>query len=100
MKRDTPVMVLFDIDGTLVLSGRAGVRAMNLAFQRLYGRDGALDGVAIAGRTDRAIVIDAMRAMGTAPTDAAIAALHDEYISELSRAGRASTRRAWALRRR
>jgi phosphoglycolate phosphatase len=73
-------LVLFDIDGTLVNSGRAGVRGMNLAFQRLHGPERALEGVPIAGRTDRAIVMDAMRGIGVEPTDAAIAALHDEYI--------------------
>jgi phosphoglycolate phosphatase len=76
-------LVLFDIDGTLVQSGRAGVRGMNLAFGRLYGRDRALDAVPIAGRTDRAIVSDAMRGIGVDPTDTAIAALRDAYIDLL-----------------
>jgi phosphoglycolate phosphatase len=76
-------LVLFDIDGTLVLSGRAGVRGMNLAFGRLHGRDRALDGVPIAGRTDRAIVIDAMRAIGVDPSEEAIIALRDAYIELL-----------------
>ena len=76
-------LVLFDIDGTLVQSGRAGVRGMNLAFEQLYGREGALDALPIAGRTDRAIVIDAMRGLGMDPTDAAIAALRDAYIERL-----------------
>jgi phosphoglycolate phosphatase-like HAD superfamily hydrolase len=77
------LLVLFDIDGTLVLTGRAGVRGMNLAFSRLYGRDGALDRVPIAGRTDRAIVADAMRGLGLEPTSDAIAALRDAYIEHL-----------------
>jgi phosphoglycolate phosphatase len=76
--------VLFDIDGTLVLTGRAGVRGMNLAFSRLHGREGALDAVPIAGRTDRAIVIDAMRAIGVEPTEDAIDALRDSYIELLA----------------
>jgi phosphoglycolate phosphatase len=76
-------LVLFDIDGTLVLTGRAGVRGMNLAFGRLHDRDRALDNVPIAGRTDRAIVIDAMRAIGVEPTEDAIAALRDLYIEIL-----------------
>lgn len=76
-------LVLFDIDGTLVLSGRAGVRAMNRAFADLYGRAGALDGVPIAGRTDRAIVIDAMRAIGVEPAVEAIDTLRDAYVDRL-----------------
>jgi phosphoglycolate phosphatase-like HAD superfamily hydrolase len=76
-------LVLFDIDGTLVLSGRAGVRAMNLAFDRLHAHGDALDGVAIAGRTDRAIVTDAMAKIGVDPTDASIEALRDAYVERL-----------------
>ena len=38
-------LVLFDIDGTLIKTGRAGVRGMNAAFARLHGKPDALDGV-------------------------------------------------------
>lgn len=79
----TRTLVLFDIDGTLIQSGRAGARGMNLAFERLYGRARALDGVPIAGRTDRAIVMDVMRAMGVEPTEDAIVALRDAYFEAL-----------------
>ena len=65
------------------MTGRAGVRGMNLAFERLHGRERALDGVPIAGRTDRAIVIDVMRRIGVDPTDGAITALRDAYIDSL-----------------
>jgi phosphoglycolate phosphatase-like HAD superfamily hydrolase len=54
-------LILFDIDGTLVLTGRAGVRAMNRACADIVGRDNALEGIAIAGRTDWSILGDAMR---------------------------------------
>ena len=77
------LLVLFDIDGTLVLTGRAGARGMNLAFGRLHGNDHALEAVPIAGRTDRAIVIDAMRRIGVEPDDETIRALHDAYIEIL-----------------
>jgi phosphoglycolate phosphatase len=77
------LLILFDIDGTLVLTSRAGVRGMNLAFKQLHGVDGALDHVEIAGRTDLAIVTDAMRRSGVEPTPAAIEMLHDRYIENL-----------------
>lgn len=54
-------LVLFDIDGTLVSTGRAGVRALDRAFEEIFGVAGALDGIALAGRTDRAILEDALR---------------------------------------
>jgi phosphoglycolate phosphatase-like HAD superfamily hydrolase len=57
---------------------------MTLAFSRLHGCEGALEHIAIAGRTDRAIVTDAMRAQGIEPTDAAIAALRDAYVESLA----------------
>jgi phosphoglycolate phosphatase-like HAD superfamily hydrolase len=83
MAHPNPWLVLFDIDGTLIQSGRAGLRGMNRAFERLYGRPGALTGVPIAGRTDRAIVIDAMRAVGQDPTNAEIVRLRDAYLEDL-----------------
>jgi phosphoglycolate phosphatase-like HAD superfamily hydrolase len=77
------LLVLFDIDGTLIQSGRAGVRGMNLAFAQLYDRPQALHGVPVAGRTDRAIVSEVMRAIGIDPTDEAIAGLRDAYFENL-----------------
>ena len=61
-------LVLFDIDGTLVHTGRAGLRGMNAAIQRLFGRADAMNDVPFAGRTDRAIVSDVLgqAACGTA----------------------------------
>jgi phosphoglycolate phosphatase len=54
-------LILFDIDGTLVLTGRAGVRAMNRACADIVGHDNALHGIAVAGRTDWSILADVMR---------------------------------------
>src|SRR5580765_308442 len=76
-------LVLFDIDGTLIQSGRAGVRGMNRAFDRLYGRPAALDGVPVAGRCDRIIVMDAMRGIGIDPIDQEIVRLRDAYFEHL-----------------
>ena len=83
MPHPTPLLALFDIDGTLIQSGKAGLRGMNLAFERLYGRARAMDGVSFAGRTDRAIVIDAMRGAGIEPTDAEIVRVRDAYFEGL-----------------
>ena len=43
-------VVLFDIDGTLVLTGGAGVRAMTLAFEELYAVRDAFNGIPMPGR--------------------------------------------------
>lgn len=79
----TTVIVLFDVDGTLIKSGGAGLRGMNAAFERLYGVRNALDGIPFAGRTDRAIVGDAFRAIGIEPTPAEVARLRAAYVEDL-----------------
>lgn len=83
MSSPAPWIVLFDIDGTLVLTGRAGLRGMNAAFSRLYGSVEALVGIPVAGRTDRAIVSDALRAAGLAVTSDEILRLRDAYVADL-----------------
>jgi phosphoglycolate phosphatase-like HAD superfamily hydrolase len=49
-------LLLFDIDGTLVLTGGAGRRALNRAFCQVVGIVNALDGMRLNGKTDPAIV--------------------------------------------
>jgi len=77
-------LFLFDIDGTLIQSGRAGLRGMNLAFERLYGHRQALDGVPFAGRTDRAIVRQVFEKFGYDATDQEITKLRDAYCEDLA----------------
>ena len=57
-------LLLFDIDGTLLLSGGAGLRAMNRAFEYLYSVDDILDGITLSGRTDNKLIIDAYNKAG------------------------------------
>jgi phosphoglycolate phosphatase len=83
MPSGTQTLILFDIDGTLIQSGRAGLRGMNAAFWRLHGRESALDGVPIAGRTDRAIVADVLRLLGVDPTDHHVHRLREAYLEDL-----------------
>ena len=77
-------VVLFDIDGTLIHSARAGLRGMNAAFQTLYGVWGALDRVSLAGRTDRAIVSDVFNGLGVETSDDAVFALREAYVTHLA----------------
>jgi phosphoglycolate phosphatase len=76
-------LVLWDVDGTLIQSGRAGLRGMNAAFRDLYGAASALDDVPFAGRTDRAIVGDVLRALGRQAGEVEIAQLRDAYLAHL-----------------
>jgi phosphoglycolate phosphatase len=58
----TKKLILFDIDGTLIVSGGAGARAMTRAFEDTWGLSDALRHVDVAGRTDNIILEDALRA--------------------------------------
>jgi phosphoglycolate phosphatase-like HAD superfamily hydrolase len=44
--------LLFDLDGTLVRTGGAGIRALNRSFQKLYNLSDPTDGLTIAGNMD------------------------------------------------
>ena len=77
-------LVLFDIDGTLIHTARAGVRSMNAAFRELHGHDNPLANVNFAGRTDRAIVADAFANMGLPFTEEAHAVIRDAYLTRLA----------------
>jgi phosphoglycolate phosphatase len=76
-------LVLFDIDGTLVLTGGAGIRAMNRACEEVVGHPLALDGIPVAGRTDRIILTDVVARAGHALDDGLLERLRDGYISNL-----------------
>lgn len=78
-----PKLVLFDIDGTLVLTGGAGIRAMNRAGEAILGARDLLAGVPVAGRTDWIILHDALRNIGTDLDDRLYARLREAYIASL-----------------
>lgn len=78
-------LVLFDIDGTLIQTAGAGVRGLSDAFARLHGRPEALDGIAVSGRTDRAILTEIFARWGQALTDDLLAPLRDRYLESLAR---------------
>ncbi len=76
-------LVLFDIDGTLVLTGGAGIRAMNRACEELVGHPHALEGIPVAGRTDRIILSDVVTRAGHSLDDGLLEQLRDRYIANL-----------------
>ena len=57
-------LYLFDIDGTLLNSGGAGSAAMRVAFERLYGVEDGFASVEFSGRSDLAIITDALVGIG------------------------------------
>lgn len=76
-------LVLFDIDGTLVLTGAAGLRAMNQACVELVGHADALDGIPVAGRTDRIILSEVAERAGRSLDDALLDELRGKYVANL-----------------
>ncbi len=54
-------MYLFDIDGTLLLTGGSGSIAINQLFEERFGVKGAMDSVAPGGKTDDMILQECAR---------------------------------------
>lgn len=79
-----PTVLLFDIDGTLVTTGGAGRRSMELAFSRLHGRRDACDSFSMSGMTDRAIVRKGLEVIGVTPSSEAISAVIEAYLASLA----------------
>lgn len=76
-------VLLFDIDGTLVLTGGAGQRAMTRAFEDLFAIADGFKDIPTAGRTDTWILASAAAAHGILPGD--LARFHDAYLAHLER---------------
>jgi phosphoglycolate phosphatase len=62
-------LLLFDVDGTLLLTGGAGRRSLNRAFQQVFGVENAFHSVRLAGRTDPSLLADALASAGVTPRD-------------------------------
>lgn len=76
-------IVLFDIDGTLIRTGRAGSRALDRAFEDLFGIPRAFDLIPMAGRTDRSILEDAAGRAGISLTGSTLRRFRLRYFERL-----------------
>ena len=85
-------LVLFDIDGTILVTAGAGRRAIVKAIGEDVGTTGAFLGIRFDGKTDPQIVSELLSAAGHAPPHEAsrVAALCERYVAllehELTRA--------------
>lgn len=78
------MIYLFDIDGTLLLSGGAGLVALERAFVELHGIAGAFGAVQPAGMTDPVIVEEAFdAAFGRPATPEEMRSLLERYLVHL-----------------
>lgn len=76
-------LVLFDIDGTLIHTGGAGTRSMNMAFQELFSIKDAFQDISMAGKTDRQIMKEGLRAHGFNNTDGNLGNMVNAYLKFL-----------------
>jgi phosphoglycolate phosphatase-like HAD superfamily hydrolase len=77
-------LFLFDIDGTLVGTGGAGLRALERAVEELHGVSRSCAGLRADGKTDPAIVVEIFECIGRACGDADIAAVLERYLEHLA----------------
>lgn len=76
-------LVLFDIDGTLLDSGGAGIKSLNDALRDMLGVDNGFEGIECAGKTDISIIKDAFTKWNLPVTNGEIAKFTEKYVSHL-----------------
>ena len=76
-------LLLFDIDGTLLLTAGAGMRGMTRAFHETFGVPQAFDTIAPAGRTDTYLLSAALERAGIPDTPDAHARFREMYVPAL-----------------
>lgn len=82
----TTKIVLFDIDGTLLITSGTGAIALEDALSSRFGISGALKGIPVAGRTDFAILRDVFdRKLGRLPKPDELEEASDLYFKALER---------------
>lgn len=77
-------LILFDIDGTLVDSGGAGVRALDYAFREVLSIENTFRDISMAGKTDLQIVREGLSKHGLPPDNGIVPQITDSYVRHLS----------------
>ena len=77
-------LVLFDIDGTLIDSGGAGVRSLDLALKDLFSIENGFHGISMAGKTDTQIIKEGIMKHGLS-ANGTIDAVIKAYLNYLRR---------------
>ncbi len=78
-------IVLFDIDGTLIDSGGAGVRALNYAFSELFAVNDAFSHISLAGKTDLQIMREGLAVHGISGNNGIVPSFMKAYLLHLGR---------------
>jgi len=77
-------LLLFDIDGTLIDSGGAGVRSLNLAFKKIFSIENAFKEISMAGKTDSQIIKECLQKHGLS-ANGDFETVIEAYLFNLSR---------------
>ncbi len=78
------MLILFDIDGTLINSGEAGTRSLNLAFKELFSIENAFRDIQMAGKTDIQIMKEGLLRHGLS-VDGNLPCIIQSYLRNLRR---------------
>jgi phosphoglycolate phosphatase len=75
--------ILFDIDGTLIDSGGAGTRALDLAFEEMFAVREAFRSISLAGKTDMQILKEGLKLNRIDGPNGVVPAFFKAYIRHL-----------------
>jgi len=78
-------LILFDIDGTLITTGGAGMKAFSGAFAEVFGLPEATENISFAGRTDHGLVSEIFGANIIEPTANNFNKFEQAYLDRLAR---------------
>ena len=82
---NSPRVLLFDIDGTLLTANGAGRRALSSAFRDVCGRSDAIEGIDFRGMTDALIIERALASQPDAANPCNIKNIYTAYVNHLER---------------
>lgn len=76
-------LILWDIDGTILHSTGAGMKALNKALNTVFGLSGSFDGIEFAGRTDKLIIRQIFARFGIEYSSENFSRYVDAYVAAL-----------------
>ena len=76
-------LILFDIDGTLISTGGAGVKAFAQTCDQEFGLPKATENLVFAGRTDRGLIHDIFKSHDIPETPENVARFFEAYLTRL-----------------
>ena len=77
-------LILFDIDGTLISTDGAGVKAFGRVFDEIFGLPNATKYMTFAGRTDRRLIREIFEAHNIEPNDQNFRKFKEAYLEHLT----------------